>query len=74
MVTIIGTSGSGKTTLLNLLGTIDTHDSGEILFDKEFLFRNTKHILPQKTLTKFRNQKIGFVFQFHYFSESGRSV
>jgi lipoprotein-releasing system ATP-binding protein len=66
MVTIIGASGSGKTTLLNLLGTLDTPDSGEIMFDKELLFRETKYTLSQKALARFRNQKIGFVFQFHH--------
>jgi lipoprotein-releasing system ATP-binding protein len=66
MVTIIGASGSGKTTLLNLLGTLDTPDSGEIMFDEELLFRDTKYTLSQKALAKFRNQKIGFVFQFHH--------
>ena len=66
MVTIIGASGSGKTTLLNLLGTLDTPDSGEIVFDKESLFQDKKYTLSQKALAKFRNQKIGFVFQFHH--------
>ncbi|MEI6639647.1 MAG: ABC transporter ATP-binding protein [Chlorobium sp.] len=66
MVTIIGASGSGKTTLLNLLGTLDTPDSGEIMFDNELLFRETKYTLSQKALARFRNQKIGFVFQFHH--------
>ncbi len=66
MVTIIGASGSGKTTLLNLLGTLDTPDSGEIMFDKESLFQDKKYTLSQKALAKFRNQKIGFVFQFHH--------
>ncbi|NTW84163.1 MAG: ABC transporter ATP-binding protein [Chlorobiaceae bacterium] len=66
MVTVIGASGSGKTTLLNLLGTLDTPDSGEIVFDGEVLFRNKKYALSQKELAKFRNRKIGFVFQFHH--------
>ena len=66
MVTIIGASGSGKTTLLNLLGTLDTPESGEIIFDKELLFKDTKYTLSQKALARFRNQKIGFVFQFHH--------
>jgi lipoprotein-releasing system ATP-binding protein len=57
MVTVIGASGSGKTTLLNLLGTLDTPDSGEILFDRELLFKDKKYTL---------SQKIGFVFQFHH--------
>jgi lipoprotein-releasing system ATP-binding protein len=66
MVTIVGASGSGKTTLLNVLGTLDTPDSGEILFDSELLFRDKKYTLSPKALAKFRNQKIGFVFQFHH--------
>jgi lipoprotein-releasing system ATP-binding protein len=66
MVTIIGASGSGKTTLLNLLGTLDSPDSGEILFEGEHLFRDKKYTLSQKELARFRNRKIGFVFQFHH--------
>ena len=66
MVTVIGASGSGKTTLLNMLGTLDTPDSGEIIFDGEELFMNKKYTLSQKGLAKFRNRKIGFVFQFHH--------
>jgi lipoprotein-releasing system ATP-binding protein len=66
MVTVIGASGSGKTTLLNLLGTLDTPDSGEILFDQELLFKDKKYTLAPKVLAKFRNRKIGFVFQFHH--------
>ena len=66
MVTVIGASGSGKTTLLNMLGTLDTPDSGEIIFDGEELFMNKKYTLSQKALAKFRNRKIGFVFQFHH--------
>jgi lipoprotein-releasing system ATP-binding protein len=66
MVTIVGASGSGKTTLLNLLGTLDSPDSGEILFDGAHLFRDKKYTLSQKELARFRNRKIGFVFQFHH--------
>lgn len=66
MVTIVGASGSGKTTLLNVLGTLDTPDSGEILFDGEQLFMDKKYTLTPKALAKFRNRKIGFVFQFHH--------
>ena len=66
MVSVIGASGSGKTTLLNMLGTLDTPDGGDILFDGELLFTNKKYTLSQKTLAKFRNRKIGFVFQFHH--------
>ena len=66
MVTVIGASGSGKTTLLNMLGTLDTPDGGEILFDGKLLFMNKKYSLSPKDLAKFRNRKIGFVFQFHH--------
>ncbi|NTU97857.1 MAG: ABC transporter ATP-binding protein [Chlorobiaceae bacterium] len=66
MITVIGASGSGKTTLLNLLGTLDSPDSGEILFEGGHLFRDKKYTLSQKELARFRNRKIGFVFQFHH--------
>ena len=49
-----------------MLGTLDTPDGGDILFDGELLFTNKKYTLSQKTLAKFRNRKIGFVFQFHH--------
>jgi lipoprotein-releasing system ATP-binding protein len=66
MLTVIGASGSGKTTLLNLLGTLDTPDSGEILFEGNPVFRDNAFMLSQKELARFRNRKIGFVFQFHH--------
>ena len=66
MVTIIGASGSGKTTLLNMLGTLDTPDSGTITFEGEMLFQNGRYRQKQKELALFRNRKIGFVFQFHH--------
>ncbi|MCF8382680.1 MAG: ABC transporter ATP-binding protein [Chlorobium sp.] len=66
MLTIIGASGSGKTTLLNMLGTLDTPDEGELLFEGKALFRNEKYLFSQKELAAFRNRKIGFVFQFHH--------
>lgn len=60
IVTIVGPSGAGKTTLLQILGTLDKADSGIIEF------RNTKlDSLNSKQLSKFRNEHIGFVFQFH---------
>jgi ABC-type lipoprotein export system ATPase subunit len=58
---IIGQSGSGKTTLLNLIGTLDKPDSGTIHFDGKNLSGFTN---PE--LARFRNQKIGFVFQLHH--------
>ncbi|NTW52724.1 MAG: ABC transporter ATP-binding protein [Chlorobiaceae bacterium] len=66
MVTVIGASGSGKTTLLNLLGTLDAPDEGDLLFDGAPIFRGSKSMLSKKELARFRNRKIGFVFQFHH--------
>ena len=59
-VSIVGASGSGKTTLLQLLGTLENTDSGEIIIDEKYVQK-----LSEKELATFRNQKIGFVFQFH---------
>ena len=59
-VSIVGASGSGKTTLLQLLGTLENTDSGEIIIDEKSVQK-----LSEKELAIFRNQKIGFVFQFH---------
>jgi lipoprotein-releasing system ATP-binding protein len=58
---IVGASGIGKSTLLHLLGTLDRPDSGKYLFQGEdiFLFDNAR-------LAQFRNESLGFVFQFHY--------
>ena len=61
LVTIIGASGAGKTTLLQILGTLDKPDSGELIIN------NTPvHNLNDKKISKFRNNEIGFVFQFHH--------
>lgn len=60
-LTIIGKSGCGKSTLLYLLSTMDTDYEGEIVID------STKVTgMPQNNLAGIRNEKIGFVFQFHY--------
>lgn len=61
IVTIVGASGAGKSTLLNILGTLDRPDSGK-------LFINNVEVsnLNNKTLSNFRNQRIGFIFQFHH--------
>lgn len=61
VVSIVGSSGAGKTTLLHILGTLDTTDSGIVKLDDKNLSD-----LKGKELARFRNQKIGFVFQFHH--------
>ena len=61
MVGITGVSGSGKSTLLHLIGGMDKPDKGSIRFLDEDLFS-----LPPMELSNFRNQTIGFVFQFHH--------
>jgi lipoprotein-releasing system ATP-binding protein len=58
---IIGASGAGKSTLLHILGGLDRPDSGEIIFNNTII-----HKLPDDKLTRFRNNNIGFVFQFHH--------
>ncbi|MCF7792440.1 MAG: ABC transporter ATP-binding protein [Candidatus Cloacimonetes bacterium] len=63
MSSITGESGSGKSTLLHLLGMLDSPDSGEIYYFEKLMKVNAKNI------NEFRNQKIGFVFQFHYLLE-----
>lgn len=61
IVSIVGASGAGKTTLLQILGTLDNADSGEILFENRNIAK-----LKKKELSSFRNENIGFVFQFHH--------
>lgn len=60
IVSIVGSSGAGKTTLLQILGTLDRPDEGTFTIDGVNPFS-----LSQRELAKFRNKKIGFVFQFH---------
>jgi lipoprotein-releasing system ATP-binding protein len=60
-VSVIGKSGCGKSTLLYILSTMDTDYEGELFIDNESM-ANKK----EKQLAKIRNEKIGFVFQFHY--------
>ena len=60
VVSIVGPSGAGKTTLLNVLSTLDRSDSGSVWVDGVELSG-----LKDKALARFRNAKIGFVFQFH---------
>lgn len=63
VVAIVGASGAGKTTLLQLLGTLDTpsqNANSELIINGENVLK-----LNSKTLAKFRNEHIGFIFQFH---------
>lgn len=60
VVAIVGASGAGKSTLLHILGTLDSPDRGSVYIDGEEVFSR-----PSNKLAEFRNQKIGFVFQFH---------
>jgi len=60
VVCITGASGAGKTTLLQILGTLDKADKGEISLDNQDISR-----LKGKKLARFRNTKLGFIFQFH---------
>jgi lipoprotein-releasing system ATP-binding protein len=61
VLSITGASGAGKTTLLHILGTLDKPSQGELLIDDQDVFS-----LKEQKLADFRNQNIGFVFQFHH--------
>ncbi|SDW82944.1 lipoprotein-releasing system ATP-binding protein [Hydrobacter penzbergensis] len=61
IVSIVGSSGAGKSTLLHILGTLDNADSGTITLNNQQI-----GLLKGKKLAAFRNQHIGFVFQFHH--------
>lgn len=61
VVSIVGASGAGKTTLLQILGTLDRPDSGSVMYGETDITK-----LKEKELSRFRNQKIGFVFQAHH--------
>ena len=60
VVSIVGPSGAGKTTLLQIIGTLDRADTGSVIIDGQDITK-----LSQSKLADFRNQHIGFVFQFH---------
>lgn len=58
---IVGASGAGKSTLLHILGGLDKPDSGEVIFNSTNIYN-----LTDDKLARFRNNNIGFVFQFHH--------
>jgi lipoprotein-releasing system ATP-binding protein len=60
IVSIVGASGAGKTTLLQILGTLDSFQEGSLQIDGIDITA-----LNRKALAKFRNEKLGFIFQFH---------
>lgn len=61
IVSIVGASGAGKTTLLHILGTLDRTDAGQVSINGTEV-----SALNDRKLSEFRNQQIGFVFQFHH--------
>lgn len=61
VLSIMGASGAGKSTLLQILGTLSTPDSGSLVIDG-----NNVLAMDSRTLSAFRNRKLGFVFQFHH--------
>ncbi len=58
---VVGASGIGKSTLLHILGTLDRPDSGTLMFQGKDVL-----LFDNKELARFRNESIGFVFQFHH--------
>jgi lipoprotein-releasing system ATP-binding protein len=61
IIAIVGASGAGKSTLLHILGTLDRPTRGRVLYEGEDVFS-----LDDEDLARFRNEHIGFVFQFHH--------
>lgn len=61
IVSLVGASGAGKSTLLQILGTLDDGNTGEIWFEDQAI-----HLMKESQKATFRNQKLGFVFQFHH--------
>jgi lipoprotein-releasing system ATP-binding protein len=61
IITIIGASGAGKSTLLHIIGTLDSPDHGTVRLNNVDV-----HSLSSKKMSAFRNEQIGFIFQFHH--------
>lgn len=61
VVSVMGASGAGKTTLLQILGTLESADRGQIFFNEEEVSS-----FGRNRMNQFRNQHLGFIFQFHH--------
>ena len=61
VVSLVGTSGAGKSTLLQILGTLDYPDSGSVYFGQHDII-----LFSERQKAQFRNESLGFVFQFHH--------
>ena len=61
IVTVVGASGCGKSTLLHILGGLDKPDSGTVCWENKPIYE-----MKKEELARFRNSKLGFVFQFHH--------
>ena len=61
IVSIVGKSGAGKSTLLHILGTLDLADTGDVAINGQAISK-----LSANELSRFRNENIGFIFQFHH--------
>ena len=68
-ICLLGASGAGKSTLLQILGTLDRPSSGEVFFKGQNVFS-----MSDEELAAFRNQKMGFVFQFHHLIQEFSAV
>lgn len=69
IISIVGASGAGKTTLLEIIGTLSRPTSGQLLFDDRSI-----EGFSDKELSGFRNQHIGFIFQFHQLLEEFSAI
>ncbi len=61
IVAVVGASGAGKSTLLHIIGTLDRPSAGQVYYDDSDVFR-----MMDEDLARFRNKRVGFVFQFHH--------